>query len=140
MATKVSFVAPIGPFLDRLDTFPIARLPKITLVLLFSGEIHYPPSLQASLGRDLTQGRFSSAQIGQILMQKSDPRGKSRVATKLPSVALSESFLDRMNYIFFDRHLQNTLVLLFLCRNPPPTTSTSFRTARLQFLSKSIKF
>jgi hypothetical protein len=46
-------------------------------------------------------------------MQNSDPMGKSRVATKLPSVALSESFLDRMDAIFIHRHLKNTLVLLF---------------------------
>jgi hypothetical protein len=70
VATKVSFVAPIGPFFDRLDTFSIARLLKITLVLLFSGEIHYLPSLRASLGRELTQRRFSSAQIRPFLMQK----------------------------------------------------------------------
>ena len=34
-ATKVSFEAPIGPFLGRLDTFSITRLLKITPVLLF---------------------------------------------------------------------------------------------------------
>ena len=59
VATKLSFVAPIGSFLARLDTFSIARLLKITLVLLFLGEIHYLPSLRASLGRELAQRRFS---------------------------------------------------------------------------------
>jgi hypothetical protein len=79
VATKVSFVAPIGPFFDRLDTFSIARLLKITLVLLFSGEIHYLPSLRASLGRELTQRRFSFAQIRSFLMQNSDPRLRRRL-------------------------------------------------------------
>ncbi len=73
MAANVSSGEPNQPFVDRLHTFSIARLLEITLVLLFFGEIHYPQSLQASLGRDLTQSRFSSAHIGQILMQKSDP-------------------------------------------------------------------
>ena len=79
MTTKVSFEASIGPFFDRLDTFSIARLLKITLVLLFFGEIHYLPSLRASLGRELTQRRFSSAQIGPFLMQK------KRSATQEPT-------------------------------------------------------
>ena len=74
LATKLPFVAYICPFLDRLDAFSIARLLKITLVLLFFGETHYLPSLRASLGRELTQRRFSSAQIGPFLMQKSDPQ------------------------------------------------------------------
>jgi hypothetical protein len=46
-----------------LDTFSIARLLRITLVPLFSDENHYLPSLRISLGRELTQRRFSSAKI-----------------------------------------------------------------------------
>ena len=79
MATKVSFVTPNQPFFDRLDIFPNARLLKITLVLLVFGEIHYLPSLRASLDRELTQRRFSCAQIGPFLMQKSDPRSRVRL-------------------------------------------------------------
>jgi hypothetical protein len=79
VATKVSFVETNQPFVDRLDTFSIARLLEITLVLLFFGEIHCLLSLRASLDRDLTQGRFSSVPIGQILMQKRKrPCGSSR--------------------------------------------------------------
>ena len=92
MATQLSFVAPIGPFFDRLDTFSIARLLKITLVLLFFGETHYLPSLRASLGRELTQRRFSSAQIGPFLMQKSDPPASGlKNLTWLQSRRLSRS-------------------------------------------------
>jgi hypothetical protein len=123
VATKVSFVASNQPFVDRLDTFPIARLLEITLVLLVFVETHYLLDIHASLGRELTQCGFRCVQIAPFLMQKSDPRGKSRVATKLPSVALCESFMDRMNTIFIDRHLKNTLVLLLFCRNPLPTAS-----------------
>ena len=54
VATKVSFVALSESFFDRLDIFSNARLLKITLVLLFFGEIHYLPSLRTSLGRELT--------------------------------------------------------------------------------------
>ena len=35
--------------------------------------------------------------------------------TRLPSVALSESFLNRLDAIFIDRQLKNALVLLFFC-------------------------
>ena len=59
MATNVSFVALSESFFDRLDTFSIARLLKITLVLLFFDENHYLTSLRASLGRELAQRRFS---------------------------------------------------------------------------------
>ena len=69
----MSFVAPNQSFFDRLDAFSIARLLKNTLVVLFFGETHWLLSLRASLGRELTQRGFSSAQIGPILMQKSDP-------------------------------------------------------------------
>ena len=52
------------------------------------GEYNVISSLQASLGRELTQRRFSSAQIGSFLIQKSDPASqrneKSHVATKWP--------------------------------------------------------
>ena len=58
VATKVSFVATNQPFVDRLDTFSIARVLKITLVLLFSDEIHCLLSIWSSLGRELPQGRF----------------------------------------------------------------------------------
>ena len=58
--TKLSFSAPNQSFFDRLDIFSIARLLKITLVLLFFSEIPYLPSLRASLSRGLTQRRFSS--------------------------------------------------------------------------------
>ena len=45
MATKLSFSLPNQSFFDRLDIFSNDRLLKITLVLLFFGEIHYLPSL-----------------------------------------------------------------------------------------------
>ena len=73
---KCRLSRPIQSFFDRLDhldAFSIARLLKNTLVLLFFGETHYLLSLRASLGRELTQSDFSSAQIGPIMMQKSDP-------------------------------------------------------------------
>ena len=85
MDKKVSFVAPNKPFFDRLDTFPIARLLKITLVPLVFGEIHYLLSLRTSLGRELTQDGLSSAQISPIVMQKSDPplaRGPMRICDR----------------------------------------------------------
>ena len=56
---KLSSEASSKPFFDRLDIFLNARLLKITLVLLVFGEIHYLPSLRASLDRELTQRRFS---------------------------------------------------------------------------------
>ena len=68
VAIKFSFVAPNQPFFDRLETFSIARLPKITLVLLFLDENHDLPSLRASFGWALTQPRFSSANLHQNLI------------------------------------------------------------------------
>ena len=58
-AIKVSLEAPMEPFLDRLDTFSVARLLKITLVLLFSSEIHYLLSLRASFWQELIQNDSS---------------------------------------------------------------------------------
>ena len=84
-------------FFDRLDTFSIARLLKITLVLLFFGETHYLPSLRASLAQELTQRRSSSAQIGPILMQKSDPplgTGRMRALSRQTNLATSNNWVE----------------------------------------------
>ena len=79
VATKVSFVALSESFFDRLDIFSDARLLKITLVLLFFSEIHYLPSLRASLGRELTQRRFS------FCPKRSNSDAKKRSATQGPA-------------------------------------------------------
>ena len=117
VAAKSSFVAPNQPFFDRLDIFPNARLLKITLVLLFFDDIHYLPCVRASIGQELTQRRFSSAQIGPFLMQKSDPQASGgENLTWLQScrfVAPNQSFIDRLGAFFIARFLKNTLVALF---------------------------
>ena len=117
VATKVSFVALSESFFDRLDIFSDARLLKITLVLLFFDE-NLLPTVSSGLawpGAHTAAFQFCpNRSVSDAKKRSASQRqGKSHVATKLLSVALSESFWDRLDAISIARRLENTLVLLF---------------------------
>ena len=146
MDTKVSFVALSESFFDRLDIFSNARLLKITLVLIFFGE-NLLPTISSSLawpGARTAPFQFCPNRLISDAKKRSasQRREKSHMSTRLPSVTLSESFLDRLDAIFIDRQLKNALMLLFFVKSATHCLFRVFEihTARLQFLSKLVKF
>ena len=118
VATKLSFSAPNQSFFDRLDAFPIARLLKITLVLLFFqvGPIFSDsPSLVWS-GAHTEPFQFLPNQSNSDAKKRSASQWceKYYAITKISFVAPNQSFSDRLDSFSIDRLLKNMLVVLFL--------------------------